>query len=50
MKRGIRKVLTFVKLSITSKIFGKIILKAPTKRLKLPYDRKDPGYKFYSTA
>ena len=27
MERGIRKILTFVKLKITSKIFGKIILK-----------------------
>ena len=44
MKRGIRKVLTFVKLEIASKIFGNLILEAPSKRLKLPYDRQDPGY------
>ena len=35
MEEGIRKKITFVKLKIASKIFGKIIL-VISKRLKLP--------------
>ena len=35
MERGIRKILTFVKLKIASKIFGEIII-VISKRLKLP--------------
>ena len=39
MERGIRKILTFVKLKIASKIFGEIII-VISKRLKLPQDNR----------
>jgi len=48
MERGIGKIITFVKLSIASKIFGKIILKPAlviSKRLELPWDdRTDANF------
>ena len=51
MERGIRKILTFVKLKIASKIFGKIILKplSDFEKIEVALGRSN-RYNFYSAV